>query len=99
MTIRADQIILGNDPAMNRWLLDRFGIDVTKTYITNGLTFTISRDQALAMHVEIYVGADDLRAFPDPTMIPPPVIAQASHRTRTWWRLRQLWHRYRIRRG
>jgi hypothetical protein len=71
MTHDTNQIFIGADAAVQHWLKDRFGIDATKHYLGTAIIFKpLERDTALTMQVEFFVGADDLRAFPDPTKLP-----------------------------
>lgn len=64
MTHDTNAIIVGGDEALYDWLRDRFGVDTSKVYIRDGLEMTVSRNEVLTLHLHIFVGADDLAAFP-----------------------------------
>jgi hypothetical protein len=65
VTHESKEIIIGADERLGEWLLERFGVDVSKIWIGDRLVFTVSKSGPLMMRVEFFVGDDDLRAFPE----------------------------------
>lgn len=66
MTERADQVIVFGDEVIVDWLRDRFGVDPDRVLMAAGFTITCERGDAMYLHLRLFVGADDLAAFPRP---------------------------------